>query len=134
MTSGNVASKILAETARWLRTDLSIYLAIIIYTIIGFLFLKENDALHLASYDAYVKKAAVLALLLFPVAFLFFDFVTLVHRFDKGRKRAFLRAFSANRIGSLFAGSLMLTMIMVFEGTFTSIKNTLVARFTHIEG
>jgi PAP2 superfamily len=54
------------------------------------------------------------------------DTVSTLHRFDRRRRLAFQRVFSARRFGSLLAGSALLAAIMLFEGVFTSVKNTLV--------
>ena len=126
MTVDSFAARIGTELSKRLRSDLPIYLTILIYSLLGYLFLQDNDALHLASYGAYVEKAAVLAFLVFPGFFLFSDFVLLIHRFDRRRKAAIARSFSAKRLSAIFAGSLMLVMVMFFQGTFTSVKNALV--------
>jgi hypothetical protein len=126
MTADSFAAKIKSEFSKRIRSDFPIYLAIVIYSLLGFVFMQQNNALHLASYGTYVEKAAVLAFLVFPLLFLFADFVMLIHRFNRRRKAAFERVFSAKRLSSIFAGSLMLVMIMFFQGTFTSIKNALV--------
>jgi PAP2 superfamily len=126
MTADRFSAKIGSELSKRIRSDFPIYLTIVIYALLGFLFLQQNNALYLASDGADVEKAAVLAFLMFPGLFLFSDFVLLIHRFDRRRKSAFVQMFSAKRLSAIFAGSLMLVMILFFQGTFTSIKNTLV--------
>jgi hypothetical protein len=126
MTAEKFAAKFGTELSKRLRTDVPIYLTIVIYSLLGYLFLQDNNALHLAAYGAYVEKAALLAFFVFPGLFLFSDFVLLIHRFDRRRKTAIARLFSAKRFSAIFAGSLMLVMVMFFQGTFTSIKNALV--------
>lgn len=125
MTAEKFTTRLGVELFKRLRSDLPVYLAIAVYSLLGLVFLQNNDAMHLSSYSAYVKKAAVLALLALPAIFLFSDFVMLIHRFDVRRKAAFAHSFSAKRLSAIIAASLMLIMIMVFQGTFTSIKNTL---------
>ena len=125
MTDDSFSAKIGSELLKRIRSDFPIYLTIVIYSLLGLIFLQQNNALHLASYGAYVEKTALLAFLVFPALFLFSDFVLLIHRFDKRREAALVRSFSAKRLSATIAGSLMLVMIMIFQGTFTSIKNTL---------
>ncbi len=109
-----------------LRGDMAILLCIALYAAFGFLFLALNQAQENARFGEYLKKAMLLGLFLFPLCALIVDAVSILHRFDRRRGLAFRRAFSPRRLGSLVAGSAILAAIMLFEGVFTSVKNTLV--------
>ena len=109
-----------------LREDMAVLLCIALYAAFGFLFLALNQAQENAQFGEYLKKAMLLGLFLFPLCALTVDSVSIFHRFDRRRGLAFRRVFSPRRLGSLVAGSAMLAAIMLFEGVFTSVKNTLV--------
>jgi PAP2 superfamily len=109
-----------------LRADMAVYLSIALYAAAGFVFLSMNHAQENANFAEYLKKAMLLGLFLFPLGALAADAVGVLHRFDRRRGLAFRRALSPRRFGSLLSGSAMLAAIMLFEGVFTSIKNTLV--------
>jgi PAP2 superfamily len=118
-------STVTSETAARVRSDAAIFLCVALYTIAGSMFLVLNQAQQNAHFTEYLKKAMMLGLFLFPLCALVFDAVSILHRFEKRRGLAFRRAFSARRLASLVAGSALLAAIMLYEGVFTSVKNTL---------
>jgi hypothetical protein len=64
-------------------------------------------------------------LFFFPAVALLIDYLLLVHRFDRRRRLAFGRIFSVRRLAHLLSGVSLLMALMMFQGTFTSIKNAL---------
>lgn len=116
----------LAETARNVRADAGFYLAILLYTTLGLLLLQWTGADDRATYGVYFARWAVVFGLFFPLVALIADGAMVVHRFDRRRKLAFSRAFSQKRVAWLLAGTALLMAFVLFQGTFTSLKNTMV--------
>jgi PAP2 superfamily len=120
------AVKTMSEALRRLRAAAPVFLCVASYFVLGYVFLTLNHAQENAHFAEYLKKAMLLGLFLFPLAALAADAVGTLHRFDRRRGLAFQKAFSPRRLASLLAGSAILAAIMLFEGVFTSVKNTLV--------
>jgi PAP2 superfamily len=120
------AVKTIREALQRLRAAAPVFLCVASYFVLGYLFLAVNHAQENARFAEYLKKAMLLGLFLFPLCALAADAVITLHRFDRRRGLAFRTAFSPRRFGSLLAGSAILAAIMLFEGVFTSVKNTLV--------
>jgi PAP2 superfamily len=118
--------KTFRESRLRLRADAAVYLSIALYFVIGFVFLSANHAQENARFAEYLKKAMLLGMFVFPLGALTADAISVLHRFDRRRGLAFRRAFSPRRFASLLTGSAMLAGILLFEGVFTSVKNTLV--------
>ena len=125
MQSG-LLTRVARQAIARMRGDMAVFLCIALYASFGFLFLALNQAQENAQFGEYLKKAMLLGLFLFPFCALTVDSVSILHRFDRRRGLAFRQAFSPRRLGSLVAGSAMLAAVMLFEGVFTSVKNTLV--------
>ena len=125
-----VNSRFLTEIVRLLaariRSDLAVFLCIALYAALGFMFLALNQAQENAQFGGYLKRAMLLGLFLFPLCALIVDSIGILHRFERRRRLAFRKVLSPRRLGSLAAGSAMLGAIMLFQGVFTSVKNTLV--------
>jgi hypothetical protein len=110
---------------RMLRADLPLYLAIAVYTCCGLLLLASLGAADRAAYGIYVARWATLFLLLLPAIALAVDGALVIHRFDRRRRLAFRRTFSPKRLARLLSGMALLMAMVLFQGTFTSIKNVL---------
>lgn len=108
-----------------LRRDGGLYLAIALYTLAGLAFVMAAGAWDRLAYSRYVVQWTVLFALFMPAVALVFDAVMLVHRFDRRRRLAARRIFSARRFAHMAGGIALLTGLMVFQGTFTSVKNAL---------
>jgi PAP2 superfamily len=119
-------SELFRETSARMRGDAAIFFFVALYALAGFIFLTLNQAQENVHFAEYLKKTMVLGLFLFPLCALSVDAVSTLHRFDRRRGLAFRKAFSPRRFGSLLTGSAILAAIMLFEGVFTSVKNTLV--------
>jgi hypothetical protein len=107
------------------RRDWPLHLAIAAYTAAGLLLLALLGAQDRAAYGIYVARWAMLFLVLLPAVALFVDAALVIHRFDRRRALAFRRTFSATRMAALLAGMALLMAMVLFQGTFTSVKNVL---------
>ncbi|MBX3532034.1 MAG: phosphatase PAP2 family protein [Rhizobiaceae bacterium] len=107
------------------RADAPLYLAIASYTIAGLLLLSTLGAADQAAYAIYVARWATLFLILMPAVAVLVDGALVIHRFDRRRGLALRRTFSAERVAALLAGMALLMAMVLFQGTFTSIKNVL---------
>lgn len=127
MLSGTVAyiAQTVRNTFHMVRADAAIYLLIIVYTIAGFLLLAYAHRPDLSSHGLYIEQWTTMFLVAMPALALLFDALYVIHRFDNRRTLAFRRAFSPRRMSCLFAGMILLMGLMVFQGTFTSIKNVM---------
>lgn len=107
------------------RGDAPLFLAIASYTIVGLLLLAALGATDQAAYGIYVARWATLFLILMPAVSFLVDGALVIHRFDRRRGLAFRRTFSAKRVAALLAGMALLMAMVLFQGTFTSVKNVL---------
>lgn len=106
-----------------LRQDAWVYLAIAIYALFGMvvLYLTGND--KQAAYSAYVTQWTVVFLVFMPLLAIAFDMASIVLRFRRRRALAYKRMFSPRRMAHLYAGVILMMATMLFQGTFTSLKN-----------
>jgi len=114
-----------AATLAHVRDDAPLYLMIVLYTLAGLSFLRAAGAQDQAAYAIYVVKWISLFALMLPLIALALDGGLLVHRFDRRRGLAAGRIFSAARMARMLSGIALLTAFILFQGTFTSIKNAL---------
>lgn len=113
------------QIASRLRLDGWIYAAIGAYTAFGLLFLHVSGNEDQATYAIYIEKWVASFLILMPISAVAFDVLAVCIRFNARRSLAYRRSFSARRVAGLISGMMLLMMLMLFQGTFTSIKNTL---------
>lgn len=116
-----------AATRRRVFSDRWVYLVIILYMAAGILLLQATGNEKMMSYGIYVLNWARMFLFLMPLGAIAFDFSAVLLRFDRRRKLAFSRTYSVKRLAALAGGSVMMVGLMLFQGTFTSVKNTLPA-------
>jgi hypothetical protein len=114
-----------ARSMALVRADFRLYLGILLYAAAGLGFLYAIGAEDRAAYGIYVDKWLMLFGFLMPVIFLTAETAYLLHRFDRRRKLAARRMFSVKRLAFLIAGMALTISMMVFQGTFTSVKNAL---------
>lgn len=124
MSDGKV-KLFLHETTALLRADAGIYLLVAVYTLCGLQLLHGLDAGHQAAYANYFGMDMVMFGLVMPLAVLIFDVCWTLHRFDRRRRLAFRRVFSPRRLAYFVSGLVLLQSMLVFFGTFTSIKTVL---------
>lgn len=112
---------------RNIRDDAPLYLVLVVYTVAGLAFLALTGNSHLAAYSIYLAKWAAAFLLFFPLLALSLRLAGVFHRFDKRRRLAFRRVFSARHTAHFASGLCFVLALMIFQGTFTSVKNGLSA-------
>lgn len=105
--------------------DAWFYGAVLAYTVAGLVFLAAAGNSGGTSYSNYIFPGIKWLLIFLPVVALTYDVISVIIRFDKRRSLAYRRMFSRDRMSSLLAGLGMMAGIIVFYGTFTSIKTTL---------
>lgn len=118
-------ARLVRQTWENMRADARLYLAVAAYTLFGIALLILTGTADQAAYAIYIEKWAKNFLLTMPAVALLVDALMVVHRFDRRRGLAFKRRFSTARIARLLAGMAFLTVFVLFQGTFTSLKNAL---------
>lgn len=113
------------EVAAHLRADGPIYLWVAIYSLICFAVLQMSGHWEQSSHTLYFFQWPVLFLWFMPMMAITFDLIHGIHRFGPGRGRAYRRFFGTKRLSRLFAGMVLLMALMIFQGSFTSLKNML---------
>ena len=114
---------ILRAAAPVVRRDSALYLCIVIYTLAGLVFLNAIGAADLEAYSIYFGRWTFLNCLILPTFAILIDFLVIVRRFDSRRRLAARRIFSTSRLAYSFSGLCLLMALMIFQGTFTSVKN-----------
>jgi hypothetical protein len=109
------------------RADAPLYLAIAVYSVIGMACLELAGFGHLAAYSTYLSKWLTVFLFFFPTVALVLHYGLLIHRFDQRRLLAAKRIFAARRAAYFASGVCLVMSLMIFQGTFTSVKNGLAA-------
>ncbi|WP_342870331.1 phosphatase PAP2 family protein [Hoeflea sp. AS60] len=109
--------------------DAWFYCAVLVYTVAGLMFLAAAGNIGGTSYSNYIMPGIKWLLIFAPAVALSYDGIAVIVRFDQRRSLAFRRVFSRKRLASLLAGLLMMAGIIVFYGTFTSVKTTLPIMF-----
>lgn len=107
------------------NADAPFHLLIVLYTLISLILLSLTGASEQSTFTTYLDRWAILAVLALPSFVLILDSYWLFRRFRRRRRLAALRIFSPDRLGRLFSGVALLVSFMLFQGTFTSVKNSL---------
>lgn len=107
------------------RKDALLYALIGFYSLGGLIFLGLTSTTEMISYQFYFDKWPAVFAVFLPLMAVIIDLSMLILRFDRRRPLAYRRVFSARRVASLVSGVLLMMGLMVFQGTFTSIKNAL---------
>lgn len=115
----------LSHTRSAVRADAGLYLAIMLYTLAGLLFLRAVGAEDQATYQIYFARWAGVFLFLLPALALIVEWALVLHRFDRRRGLALRRVFAPGHVGHFLAGTGFLAAFVFFQGTFTSLKNAL---------
>lgn len=108
-----------------LRKDALLYALIGFYSLGGLIFLGLTSTTEMISYQFYFDQWPAVFAVFLPLMAVIIDLSMLILRFDRRRLLAYRRVFSARRVASLVSGVLLMMGLMVFQGTFTSIKNAL---------
>ena len=115
--------RIVLETAVLVRSDAGLYLFVAMYTVVGLAFLQLAGAGDRAAYSIYLFRWLMLFGVVLPAAAIILRVALLVHRFDS--RRALVALFSSANLAYFAAGLLLLMAMMLFQGTFTSVKNAM---------
>lgn len=115
------------QTLSLTRGDAALYLAVLLYTAAGLLLLAAAGMQEMSSHRLYLRQWTTMFVILMPLIALSVDAILVIHRFDRRRTLAFRRVFSPHRLACMLSGMALLMGLMVFQGTFTSIKNVLPA-------
>lgn len=105
------------------RRDSGLYLFIAIYTLAGLVFLHAIGAADRSAYSIYFGRWILLNGVMLPVFAILVDVSLLMHRFDGRRRLAAKQVFSTSRLAYSLSGLCLLMALMIFQGTFTSVKN-----------
>lgn len=124
-TRMQTAATILRLTLVQIRNDAWIYGLILAYTGCGVLLLSLTGNQTHAAYDLYIGQWTTLFLFSMPVVALAIEAGVAIYRNGGREPVAFRQVFSIRRLATLFSGMALLMGMMVFQGTFTSIKNIL---------
>lgn len=122
---GSMTQGFVCTLSARLRADLWLYAAIIGYTAICFALLAATHQWQKASHALYIGQWARAFLMVMPLAVVVFDISTVILRFPRRRRLAYRRLYSIQRLAALIGGLILLWAMMVFQGSFTSIKNIL---------
>ena len=125
--TGHVARmrQIGSATAVLIRADGALYLFILVYAAVGLIFLDWAGASDRATYSIYVVRWLMLFGVMLPAAAIILRVALLAHRFDSHRALVARRVFSSANLAYFAAGLLLLMAMMLFQGTFTSVKNAM---------
>jgi hypothetical protein len=115
----------MSETARMVRADAALYLFVLAYTAAGLFLLQLTGTEDSATYWVYVRRWAIIFILFFPMVAIIIDAARVVHRLNARRGLAMRRAFSPVRMATLASGVALLMVMVLFQGTFTSLKNAM---------
>lgn len=108
-----------------MRADVWLYLAVAVYFVIGLVLLIADGHAEMMCFGIYFNQWTYLFLFFMPLTAVIFDYAWILLRFHGKRSLAVRRAFSPQRLAHLFSGMALLMALMIFQGTFTSIKNLL---------
>ena len=115
----------LARVPSVVREDALVYILIGLHLAIGGFALYFTGALSQLAYAKYLLGLPPIFFVFFPFMYFLIGLLQVVHRLDRRRGLAFRKILSEERLASMGAGFILLSAIMVFQGTFTSIKGAL---------
>lgn len=108
-----------------LKRDRSIYALVALHAIVTVFLIAASGVSGAFAYLPYLLVWPTVFFGLFPFLYFMVGVTRVVHRFDKRRRLAFRALISPARLAHFAAGLVLLAAIMVFQGSFTSIKNAL---------
>jgi PAP2 superfamily len=117
--------KMMGRYIERLREDRWLYCAIAAYTGFGLAMLRSKGREDLAAYGLYMNKWTFMFLYVMPSISLGIDALLVLVRVNKRRLLGLRRIFAPQKIAHLLGGCTLLMGLMVFQGTFTSIKTLL---------
>ncbi|EPE97830.1 hypothetical protein RGCCGE502_13169 [Rhizobium grahamii CCGE 502] len=117
--------ELLPHVRHRLMADGWLYLVALFYFVLGVLLLVAYGHAEMMSFGLYFDQWTYLFLFFMPLMAGIFDYARILLRFGAKRSLATRRVFSPHRLAHLLSGMALLMALMVFQGTFTSIKNLL---------
>jgi hypothetical protein len=122
---GPRAAEAMGRARQILAADRAVYAIIALHAAIASVALLATGAGSSFAYHAYIPAWPLLFFGLFPFVYGMLGLLAVVHRFDSRRSLAFRKLLSCERLAHFGAGLVLLGAIMIFHGTYTSIKNAL---------
>lgn len=119
------ASELLSHFTLRARADAWLYFAVAFYFLSGVLLITFSGHVEVMSFSLYFDQWTFLFLIFMPLTAVVVDYAWIIFRFEGKRSLAARKAFSPQRLAHLFSGMALLMALMIFQGTFTSIKNLL---------
>jgi hypothetical protein len=117
--------ELVSEVRTRMMADRWLYLAIGSYCAMGFAMLVLSGHDDMMAYGLYFARWTSLFLLFMPWMAIVIDYAWVILRFNRKQSLALRRALSPHRLAHMIAGMALLMGLMIFQGTFTSIKNVL---------
>ncbi|MCP4182493.1 MAG: hypothetical protein GY761_04150, partial [Hyphomicrobiales bacterium] len=108
-----------------LRSDMILYGMIGVYTALAIVCFAAMNRLDDMPYWNYTRAYFIICLFVCPVVAVLVGITRIVHRLNNRRRLAFRYMFSPKNLSRFFGGLILLLALMVFLGTFTSIKMAL---------
>ncbi len=102
-----------------------IFLVVTIYTLAGFIYVWNYSDLTKTAHSLYYGKWALNFLFTFPLVGMLLIHFQIIRRADQRRRLAFRSVYDQERLSQFFSGTAILTALMFFTGTFTTIKTAL---------
>src|SRR5688572_967682 len=93
--------------------DAPLYAFIAVYTLAGLAFIHVMGAWDKTAYAIYVDRWLFTFGLFMPLVAILFDGGLVIHRFNRRRRLAFRRIYSAKRLSCLVAGVLLLLAMIL---------------------
>lgn len=118
-------TSLLSEIAQHLRRDAWIYICIAGYTFVCLAILMATGHWEQSSHTNYFLQWPLLFLYFFPLMAIIVDLAHVILRFGDGRARTYRHLFGRRRLARMLSGVALLMALMIFQGSFTSIKNML---------
>ncbi|ATN35013.1 hypothetical protein ACO34A_14505 [Rhizobium sp. ACO-34A] len=118
-------ASLLSEVVEHLRRDTWIYVCVAGYSFVCLAILLMTGHWEQSSHANYFVQWPLLFLYFFPMMAIAVDLAYAIIRFGRGRARAYRHFFGRRRLARMLSGMSLLMALMIFQGSFTSIKNML---------
>ncbi|QFY60736.1 hypothetical protein FZ934_10080 [Rhizobium grahamii] len=119
------ASELLSHLMIRARADAWLYFAVAFYFLGSVLLITATGHAEVMSFSLYFDQWTFLFLIFMPLTAVVVDYAWVIFRFEGKRALVARKTFSPQRLAHLFSGMALLMALMIFQGTFTSIKNLL---------
>lgn len=114
-----------ADTLSEIRADLAIYVFVLIYLLIGGVYVQLSGMSGLADYNIYCTGCIALVLVVLPYAATTLGAARIAFTSSGRRTLAWRTLFSPRRVARGLAGTLlMLVLLLLFQAMYISVKTT----------